>query len=302
MSTLFWTGKLSPSVKLMANISNALAWITGNARDTAAMKLRVKKGYEGVCTEHVTKYDDIGQKHYNKIATELLKRIELKDKEVLDVGCGTGILSLLSLKQGAARVVGGDLSEYMLNQCRMKANAANYSEAQLELRQFDTESLPFDNNSFDVVTSSMVLGMVPDQIKAIAEMVRVLKTGGTVAFSTHGPNHYREGIEASFKVASIYTLGYRIEFWPRKIKEIQRMLERANLIDVNTYQLVWQEAFESSDHAYDFWASTSAAWWYSKFPADKIAGEEQKALKSFKRNNVTKITQDVIFAYGCKPS
>lgn len=151
MPTLFWTGKLSPSVKLMANISNALAWITGNARDTAAMKLRVKKGYEGVCTEHVTKYDGIGQKHYNKIATELLKRIELKDKEVLDVGCGTGILSLLSLKQGAARVVGGDLSEYMLNQCRMKANAANYNETQLELRQFDTESLPFDNNSFDVV-------------------------------------------------------------------------------------------------------------------------------------------------------
>lgn len=302
MPTLFWTGKLPPSVKLMANVSNALAWITGNARDTAAMKLRVKKGYEGACTKHVTKYDELGEKHYNEIATELLKRVEIKGKEVLDVGCGTGILSLLSLKQGAARVVAGDLAEYMLNQCRMKANAANYSEARLELRQFDTESLPFDSNSFDVVASSMVLGMVPDQKKAIAEMVRVLKPGGIVTFSTHGPNHYREGIEASFKVASIYTLGYRIEFWPRKKQEIQRMLEQAELVDINTYQLVWQNTFESPEHAYNFWASTSAAWWYSKFPADKIAGEEQKALKSFKRNNVTRITQDVIFAYGCKPS
>lgn len=301
MPALFWTGKLSPSVKLMVNISNALAWITGNARDKAAMKLRVQKGYEGSCTEHVTKYDDLGQKHYKKIATELLKGVELKDKEVLDVGCGTGILSLHSLKQGAARVVGGDLSEYMLNQCRIKANAANYSEAQLELRQFDTESLPFDNNSFDVVTSSMVLGIVPDQKKAIAEMVRVLKPGGLVAFSTHGPNYYREGIEASFKAASIYTLGYRIEFWPRKKPEIRRMLERANLVDINTYQLVWQDTFESSEQAYNFLAATSAAWWYSKFPVDKIAEEERKVLKSFKRNNVTKITQDVIFAYGFRP-
>ena len=60
MPTLFWTGTLPQAVKLMVNFSNLLAWITGNARDTIAMKQRVKKGYEGVCTDHVTSMTNKG--------------------------------------------------------------------------------------------------------------------------------------------------------------------------------------------------------------------------------------------------
>jgi hypothetical protein len=41
MRTIFWTGKLSPMMKFVANFSNVVAWVTGNARDTAAMKQRV---------------------------------------------------------------------------------------------------------------------------------------------------------------------------------------------------------------------------------------------------------------------
>ena len=259
MPTLFWTGTLPPSIKLMANFSNLLAWITGNARDTIAMKERVKKGYEGVCTDHVTKYDEQGLKHYNRIATELLKKVMLQDKEVLDVGCGTGILSIFALEQGASKVVCGDQSEYMLNQCRMKAAAQNYSPDQ---------SLPFSDNSFDAVISSMVLGLVPDQYKVVAEMFRVLRPGGSVAFSTQGPKHNMEAAVAAFKVASIYNLGYRIEFWPRKEREIRRMLEQAKFVDVRTSQNVWEDTFESPGDAYDFWSSSAAAWWYAKFPAN----------------------------------
>ena len=301
MPVLFWTGTLSPPLKLMVNFSNLLAWITGNARDTVAMKQRVKKGYEGACTDHVTRYDKQGQKHYNRIASELLKKVNLQDKEVLDVGCGTGIVSITALEQGAEKVVCGDQSDYMLDQCRMKAGALNYGPDQIDMRQLDAESLPFNDNSFDVVISSMVLGIVPDQDKVVAEMYRVLRPGGSVAFSTHGPSHYMEGIAATFKAASIYTFGYRIEFWPRKEQDIRRMLEQAEFVDVRTSRQVWQDTFESSDNAYDFWSSTSAAWWYAKFPQNKIAEDERKARRSFERNRVTEITQDVIFAYGRKP-
>jgi len=42
MPPIFWTGKLSPMMKFVVNFSNAVAWVTGNARNAAAMKQRTK--------------------------------------------------------------------------------------------------------------------------------------------------------------------------------------------------------------------------------------------------------------------
>jgi ubiquinone/menaquinone biosynthesis C-methylase UbiE len=120
MPPVFWTGKLSSPMKWLTNINCLVAWMTGNARDTAAMKKRMKLGYEGVLSDHVTRYDELGLQEYTKMATNLLEGVDLRGKEVLDVGCGTGILSLLAIKQGAAKLTCGDLSEDMLGQCRKK--------------------------------------------------------------------------------------------------------------------------------------------------------------------------------------
>jgi hypothetical protein len=55
MPRVFWTGELSPDLELMVNINNLLAWVNGNARNTEAMKQRVKEGYEGKGSDHVTR-------------------------------------------------------------------------------------------------------------------------------------------------------------------------------------------------------------------------------------------------------
>ena len=83
MPPLFWTGRLSFSTKLMVNVNNFLSLITGNARDTAAMKRRIKLGYEGACSDHVTHYGEFGLEHYTKIATKLLEGVDVRDKEAL---------------------------------------------------------------------------------------------------------------------------------------------------------------------------------------------------------------------------
>jgi ubiquinone/menaquinone biosynthesis C-methylase UbiE len=301
MPPVFWTGKLSSSMKLIVNINNLLALITGNARDTAAMKQRMKLGYEGACSDHVTHYDDFGLEHYTKIAIKLLERVDLRSKEVLDVGCGTGIISTLVMKQGAAKLICGDISEYMLSQCRKKIIAQGYSAEKVDFRQFDAESLPYDDKSFDVVVSGMLLGLVPNQQKVVTEMVRVLRPGGILAFSTHAPDCWWETSDATFRaIPKRYVMGYRIEYWPRKETEIRRMLAQAGLVNVQTRRVTWQDGFENGGKAYDFFAAVSASWWNAKLPPDKIEEISKKTRDYFECRKVTQITHDIILAYGHK--
>ena len=107
------------------------------------MKQRVKMGYDGAFTDHVTRYDELGLKFQIKAARAQLEDLDVKGKEVLDVGAGTGALSFLALEQGAAKVVCGDISQYMLDQCRKKAADRGFKEDRIEFRLLDAESLPF---------------------------------------------------------------------------------------------------------------------------------------------------------------
>ncbi len=164
--SIIWIGRLSPELKLIVNLSNILAWITGNARDVMSMKMRMKMGYNAELTDSVTKYDELGLSHYTKIAETLLEEIQLKNKELLDVGCGTGILSMLALAKGAKKTTCGDLSEYMLNQCRRKMAMQGYGDDRVEFKELDAESIPFNDESFDITASSVVIGLVPNQEKS----------------------------------------------------------------------------------------------------------------------------------------
>jgi ubiquinone/menaquinone biosynthesis C-methylase UbiE len=301
MPPIFWTGKLTLPMKLLVNMNNLLALITGNARDTAAMKQRMKLGYEGACSDHVTHYDEFGLEHYTKIATSLLEGIELRGKEVLEVGCGTGILSTLIVEQGLSKLICGDISEYMLGQCRKKMIAQGNTLENLDFRQLDAESLPYDNESFDIVVSGMLLGLVPNQQKVVTEMARVLRPNGILAFSTHASDCWWETSDAAFRaIPKRYTLGYRVEYWPRKGKDIQRMLLQAGLVDVQIRKLFWQDNLDTGGEAYDFFTAVSAAWWNAKLPPDKVEDINKKTRDYFDKNKVTQITHDIILAYGRK--
>ncbi len=95
---------------------------------------------------------------------------------VLDVGCGTGAMSLLFAGMGH-QVTGLDLSEGMMAKARGKADAENLL---LELRTGDAEHLPFDDESFDVVVNRHLLWTLPHPEIALKEWHRVLKNGGVV--------------------------------------------------------------------------------------------------------------------------
>jgi ubiquinone/menaquinone biosynthesis C-methylase UbiE len=105
--------------------------------------------------------------------------------EILDIGCGTGKLTLrLPEIDSFRRVVGIDLSDGVLNVARKHAQ-------DLHLRNFEflrasAWQLPFDDERFDSVVSNMVFHLVPDQERAFAEIVRVLKSSGSAVLQFLG--------------------------------------------------------------------------------------------------------------------
>ena len=302
MPAILWTGKLSWPMTLMVNANNVLAWLTGNTRNTAAMKDRVRQGYNGAFSEHVTRYDELGMPFQTRAAIAQLEEMDLQGKNILDVGCGTGVMSLLALQKGAAKVVCSDISNYMLERARDKADRQGYGVDRIDFRQLDAESLPFEDASFDTVMTGMTLGLLPDQDKAIREMVRVLRPGGFLSAGAHGPEHYWEACDASFKsINKRYVLGYRLEFWPLKEEEVRQILVNAGLVDIRTRRLTWRNVFKSGGEAYDFFAAISSNFWYAQFPPDKREEENRKTRDYFERKGVVEITDDVIFAYGQKP-
>ena len=302
MPPVFWTGKLTKSMLLLVNLSNGIAWISGNTRTTTAMKERVKQGYNGAFSSHVEKYDKLGLAFQLRSARMQLDEIDFTGKEVLDVGCGTGVSSFIALEKGASKVVCGDISQYMLDSARKKVATSGYNEKRVGFRQLDAESLPFEKDTFDVSMTGMTLGLLPDQKKAVTEMTRVTRPGGLVSVGAHGPEHYWEAIDASLRaVTKRYVLGYRLEWWPRQDVEIEKMLIQAGLTNTRTFRAVWRNDFPSGGQAYDFFASISASYWYANFPSDKIAVDSEKTRAFFERKGVTRITDDVIFAYGTKP-
>lgn len=102
---------------------------------------------------------------------------------VLDVACGTGVVSLTAARRGA-KVTGIDLTPELI--AHAKENAA-LMRLDVTFREADAELLPFEDAKFDVVVSQFGHMFAPRPEVAVREMLRVLKPGGTVAFSTWPP-------------------------------------------------------------------------------------------------------------------
>jgi ubiquinone/menaquinone biosynthesis C-methylase UbiE len=102
---------------------------------------------------------------------------ELRGRRVLEVGCGTGNISLELARRGA-HVTGVDLSFPMLALARRKARGEGLA---LGFIRAAAGSLPLGDAGFDGVMSILALDFIPDRAGALQEMVRVLRPGGFLA-------------------------------------------------------------------------------------------------------------------------
>lgn len=106
---------------------------------------------------------------------------------VLDVGTGTGVVAITASRAGA-KVSALDLTPELLAHARDNAGISHQSG--IAWTEGDAENLPYADASFDVVLSQFGHMFAPRPDVTIAEMRRVLKPGGRIAFATWPPEHF----------------------------------------------------------------------------------------------------------------
>jgi len=118
---------------------------------------------------------------------------DVRGLAVLDLGCGTGRHSVWLAGAGAT-VTGVDFSEGMLEEARRKAGEGAVRFLAHDLRQ----PLPFEDATFDLVVSGLVLEHLADLDAFFAEARRVLRPGGAAVVSAMHPAMFLKGVQARF--------------------------------------------------------------------------------------------------------
>lgn len=129
------------------------------------------------------KWDKLTMDFLKPVGEEIIRKLTPHgDDYVLDIATGTGEPGLtIATMLNNGKVIMTDLAEGMLEVAR--ENAAQRGIKNIETVVCDVSELPFQDNTFDVISCRMGFMFFPDMLMAATEMIRVLKPGGRIAAS-----------------------------------------------------------------------------------------------------------------------
>jgi ubiquinone/menaquinone biosynthesis C-methylase UbiE/DNA-binding transcriptional ArsR family regulator len=170
-----------PAGELFKSLQSRLAEIPEVKRDQERLaecrrrRLQRSQGYfESVAGD----WERIRKSYFDDRVTSLaIEKLLPQNLTVADIGCGTGSLTF-ELARFAGKVIGVDLSKEMLRRARAVAKEREVDN--VEFRQGDALKLPLDCRSVDAAFCVMVLHFLPDPQRAIADLCRITRPGGSV--------------------------------------------------------------------------------------------------------------------------
>lgn len=171
----------------------------------------------------------------------------------LDAGCGNGAFTeVISSRAAPASVVGIDPSPGQIDYARQRRGAAGAS-----FDVGDAQSMPFADESFDVAGMALVIAFIPDPAKALAELARVTRPGGTIAtYMWDLPG----GVPMAPFHRELLALGHSAALPPSadaaSLAALGSLWRDAGLTGVETRTFQMSVTFADFD---DFWQSNSVA-------------------------------------------
>jgi ubiquinone/menaquinone biosynthesis C-methylase UbiE len=189
----------------------------------------------------------------------------------IDVGCGNGAFTDLVIARNApAEIKGVDPSDGQLAYARTRRGTE-----MAEFHRGDAMALPFPDRSFDIAIMALVIFFVPDPAKGVAEMVRVVAPGGTVA--AYAWDIMGGGFTLEPILIELRAMGFKParppSFEASTIEALQKLWSDSGLVELETRRIDVRRSFVNFD---DFWDAVAAAptlgELFAKMPADDLAG------------------------------
>jgi SAM-dependent methyltransferase len=196
----------------------------------------------------------------------------------LDVGCGTGAFSEVILEFAQpGELIGVDTADAHVSHAE-----SQIADDRASFRVGSALELPFNDNEFDIAASAYVLNFVPDKLKMVSEMNRVVRPGGTVAVSVwdHAGRreigyHFWQVVERRDPEA--YATAARGAGWDSTSREaVCGLFEKAGLSQIDSTLIDIEVSFEDFE---DYWSANTGFTSSLGRYANDLAPEECEDLK-----------------------
>jgi ubiquinone/menaquinone biosynthesis C-methylase UbiE len=237
----------------------------------------------------------------------MLKMVALQPGErVLDVACGTGLVSFRILEAIGATgaVVGTDISAEMVATARGLAAERGISNA--TFRRFDAEAMALEEGDFDAAVCGLGLMYVPSPVKALEEMFRLLKPGGRAGAAVWGARNNCGWAEifpiVDARVASevcplFFQLGTK--------DSLARRFGEAGFREIRFERLEIELAYASEDEALlAAFRGGPVALAYSRFDdqtREAVHAEYLRSIESYRDGAGYRIPGEFVAAVGVRP-
>jgi ubiquinone/menaquinone biosynthesis C-methylase UbiE len=250
-------------------------------------------------------FDDGPLAFWDRYGRATIERLRLKPGSVvLDVGCGSGASAIPAGEAVGphGRVIGVDLAERLLAMAQAKADAQKLSNT--AFRQADMERLGYPDESFDAVVCVFAIFFVPDMVKQVRELWRMVRPGGQLAITTWGPRMFEPGSAAWWAAVKQFRPDLHAAFnpWERiiTVEAVRQLLAESGIEIADVIAEDGQQVLQSPDDWWTVVRGSGYRWTLEQMDQETAARVREANLVTVRKAGIKSIETNVIYAVAAK--